>query len=109
MALNAALDTEGQAQQSLALAMEFPGDERDKARRKLDEAIASTRAAFDAFAIACEEETRASIAAWIEAAPARMRAQAAVGAKPFHFMCDGLLAAAEGLARDIRNKSDLKG
>ena len=78
-------------------------------RASADEAAAATKAAIDAFATACEEETRAGIADWIAAAPARMEAQAAAGAQSLHYMHDiGQLAAAAGLAEAIRNKVDLE-
>ena len=69
--------------------------------------VAATNAAIDAFAAACEEETRAGIVAWIAATPARMDAQAAAGAQPLHYMHTiGQLAAAASLAEAIKNKAD---
>ena len=74
-----------------------------------NESGAATTAAVDAFAAACEEETRASIVAWIAAVPDRMEAQAAAGAQSISYMHTiGQLAAATSLAEAIRNKADLK-
>jgi hypothetical protein len=78
-------------------------------RASADEAAAVTRAAIDAFAAACEEETRASIVAWIAAAPARIDAQKAAGAKAIHYMHEiGMRTAATDIAEAVRTKADLE-
>ena len=109
-----AMDEEAQAWIRFAQIEWVNRDRPCPARLSMERAMAegssvATRAAVDVFAAACEEETRAGIAAWIAAAPARMEAQSAAGAQPLHYMHTiGQLAAAASLADAIRNKADLK-
>lgn len=108
-ALDMALDNEGKARKRMGMTemMEFPGGQLEDDRESLVKAVASTKAAIDAFAEECRAETRAGIVAWIAAAPARMDAQAAAGAQPLHYMHTiGQLAAAASLAEAIKNKAD---
>lgn len=106
-ALAVALDNEGKARKALGMTiqMEFP----DADHYAVTEAMKATRAAIDAFAAACEEETRASIVAWIAAAPARMDARKAAGAQAIHYMHEiGMRTTATDIAESIRTKADLE-
>jgi hypothetical protein len=101
-----------EARAAVDLAIEDEGENPHHLHRRhewLASKVAVTDAALDAFAAACEEETRAGIAAWIADAPARIAAQSAAGAVPLHYMHTiGQLAAAADLAEAIRNKVDQK-
>jgi hypothetical protein len=109
--LNLALVNEARAWRRLGRTSTclHPAGQMASDRASAMEAAAVTKAAINTFAAACEEETRAGIAAWIAAAPARMDAQIAAGAQPLHYMHDiGQRAAAASLADAIRNKADLE-
>ena len=112
MALEVAFENEGKARAKLNLTnmTEFPWSRPSNlvpSREAVSLAVSATRNAINIFEPVCEAETRASIANWIAAAPARMAAQAAAGAQSFHYMHTlGQLDAAASLAEAIRNKSD---
>ena len=75
-------------------------------RAVANEAIAVTMAALDAFVTAREEDTRASIAAWIEAA---LNGDRTLGGSdlPPHFMASlGYEITARHIATSIRKKAD---
>ena len=113
-ALEIALDNEGKARVKLGQTdmTEFPWSRHSNLgpnREAVSAAVSATKNAIDAFAAACEEETRASIVAWIAAAPARIDAQKAAGAKAIHYMHEiGMRTAATDIAESIRTKADLE-
>ena len=110
-ALAIALRAEGRAQVKLGH-MEMMQDSYahlSSLREAVRTAKDATREAIDAFAVACEEATRAGIIDWIAAAPGRMAAQKAAGAVSIHPMYDeGLLAAASQLYDGLKNRADLE-
>jgi hypothetical protein len=67
-ALNIALDNEGRARKHLGMT-------NVKDNKSLSVAVGETKKAIDAFAVACEVETRNSIVSWIADTPARRDAQ----------------------------------
>ena len=110
-ALAIALDKEGKARVKLGRTemMDFPYQRLGPDRDAVFAAVMATKEAVEAFATACEEEIRASIVSWIAAAPARMEAQKAAGAKAIHYMHEiGMRTAATDIAESIRNKADLE-
>ena len=109
--LNLALVNEAHECKQLGVAVEMmehqpcPGLLASRAMTA-NEAKGLTNAAVDAFAVACEEETRASIAAWIEAALEGDRTLGGADLPP-HFMASlGDEITARHIATSIRKKAD---